>query len=236
MHLRANFLVSAVAAIAIAGCGSSGSSATTSRQTLAAKSPTVILASVSKALSQITSVHVFGSELSGGRTLGLDLRLAAGQGGTGTITIGRAQVQLVVVGGHVYMKGNAAFWNMLPHASTIGSLFAGRWLKAPESGNFGSFAGLVDTTKLFATTLSNHGPLSNQGLTTINGRRVIALRDAAKGSTLYVSATGAPLPVQIVKPQGRQQVTFDDYNQAVSLSAPPKPLDIAKLAGAGPFG
>lgn len=63
----------------------------------------------------------------------------------------------------------------------------------------------------------------------------MALRDARKSGTLYVSATGTPYPVALVAPTGANTgtVTFDHWNEAVTLAAPKDAIDLSALTGSG---
>ena len=71
------------------------------------------------------------------------------------------------------------------------------------------------------------------GKATYKGQQVVALRSTGDDSKLYVAATGKPYPVAIVGNKKGQSgaVTFDDWNESVSLSAPSDALDISQFGG-----
>ncbi len=79
----------------------------------------------------------------------------------------------------------------------------------------------------------NHGKLVNNGETTYEGQKVVAIRDTSDDSKLYVAATGKPYPVALVGGQEERAgtVTFDGWNKPVSLSAPSDALDISQFGG-----
>ena len=79
--------------------------------------------------------------------------------------------------------------------------------------------------------LGAHGKLAKGSHTTVNGRKVIGVRDTTNGGTLYVALTGNPYPIQIVKTGGTSggQVNFDQFNQPVALTPPANAIDISKL-------
>ena len=85
---------------------------------------------------------------------------------------------------------------------------------------------LVDKLKV-------HGKLTNQGATTHNGQRVVAIYNAREHATLYVAATGTPYPVSFVKAKQPNAGTlmFDDWNKSVSVTAPKGALDLSQFGG-----
>ncbi len=93
-----------------------------------------------------------------------------------------------------------------------------------------SLTPLTDLTKLFNGAFGTHGKLVNQGETTYNGQKVVAIKDSNDGSTLYVAAHGHAVP-------GRREggrlvegaITFDHWNESASISAPKGAVDIGKL-------
>jgi hypothetical protein len=198
-------------------CGGSSSS---SDNGVAAKSPADIVSAASQAIDGVTSVHVSGSDASGSSPIKLDLSLVAGKGGTGQLTINGSTFQIVDIGQTVYLKAGSDFWNQFGNASAT-KLLSGKWLKASATGRFASFAELTNLHTLFNQLLSKHGTLVKGSTTSLNGEKVIAVKDTTKSGTLYVATTGKPYPVEIAKSgSGGGQITFDRINQNVSLSAP----------------
>ena len=73
----------------------------------------------------------------------------------------------------------------------------------------------------------------NKGATTYRGQKVVAIQDTSDNSKLYVAASGTPYPVALVGGRGRQSgaITFGDWSDPVSLSAPKGAIDLSALGG-----
>jgi hypothetical protein len=218
------WLVSAlVVAGAVSACGGSSGNG------IASKSPDAIFSAATAAIAGVKSLRVSGSVASGGSTIGLNLNLVSGKGGRGQMSEGGLSFQMVVLNQVVYINGSPAFWRHYGGAAAA-QLFAGKWLKAPASGSFASVALLTNLHDLIGKLLSNHGTLTKGATTTVDGQKVVAIKDMTHGGTLYVATTGKPYPVEIVSsgPQGGQ-IAFDRINESVSLAAPANAIDISQL-------
>jgi len=215
-----------LAALALASCGSSSANG------VASKTPSEILALSKQAADSAKSVHVAGSIVSKVSPLTLDLSLVAGEGARGSLAEGGSSFELIETGGTVYLRGNAAFYKRIG-GDAAAQLLNGKWLKAPASTPaFASLASLTDPRQLIDSTLADHGTLAKGAITSVGGRRVVALNDTSKGGTLYVAVTGKPYPVQIAKTgEGGGRVSFDRWNVPVSLRPPPGAIDITQLQG-----
>lgn len=214
-----------LAAAVLAGCGGSSSG-----NGIASKSPAEILAAAKAAADGAATVHVSGTVRSEGKPLTIDEELVKGKGGRGSITLEGVSINLVRVGGAVYINGSQAFYKRIAGPAAA-RLLQGKWLKAPEnSGNFASLASLTDLSKLIDTTLSSHGKLTRGATTTVDGHKVVAVTDVSQGGTLYVATTGTPFPIEITKDGGSGgRITFDRWNKAVTLTAPANAININQL-------
>ena len=216
---------------ALAGCGGSSSSDTGT----ASKSPGhQILEASKQAARQASSVHIVGTISSEGKPITLDMELLAGKGGKGTISQEGFKIQIIQTGGAVYINGSSDFYKHVTGSAPAAALLQGKWLKAPaNSGELASLAELTDLSKLIDTALASHGTLSKGDTTTIEGQKAIPLKDTTKGGTL-VAATGKPYPLQITK-EGKEsgKVTFNRWDQPVTLDAPSGAIDISKLQNGG---
>lgn len=209
--------------LALVACGSSGGS---SDNGVASKSPEQIVQAATQAIDGVNSVHVSGSTTSSNTPITLDLQLASGKGGAGSMSIGGASFQIVTTGQTVYIKAGAPFWQKFANKQAA-ALLSDKWLKAPASGQFRSFASLTDLKQLFDQLLSNHGTLTKGSTTTINGQKAIAVTDKTKGGTLYVATTGKPYPLKITKGgSDGGSITFDQINKPVTLTAPSGAISI----------
>lgn len=214
-------LVLAVAALA--GCGSSGPKSNGE----ADKSAEQILADASAAASNASYVHVAGAQ---GTKLVLDLSLAAGKGGKGRVTANGLTFDMIRIGPTAYFKGDATFWRNFG-GSGAAALMGNRWLKAPaDTGQLSAFTPLTDIAKLFDGVLGSHGSLTKGDETTVNGVKVIGVRDATQGGTLYVATTGTPFPISI-RNAGKGAINFDRWDEAFVLKAPAKAVDLSTLTG-----
>jgi hypothetical protein len=224
-------LVALLLATAIAGCG--GSSSSSSGNGIAEKSPAEILAATKVAADGAKSVHVAGSIVSGGTPITLDMQLVAGKGGRGQLSQNGLSFSLIEVGGTVYIKGSPAFYKHIG-GSAAAQLLQGKWLKASAtSSDFASLGQLTNLRELIDQTLSNHGALTKSATTTVKGQKVVGLSDRSKGGTLYVAASGKPYPLEITKAgSSADSITFDSWNEPLTLSAPANAIDINALSSA----
>lgn len=221
-------------AVVLAGCGGGGSSSSSSSSSssangVASKSATAIFEAAKTAAAGAGSVHIAGSIVSGGKPIGLNMELLSGKGGKGQISQEGFSINLVQVGGSVYMNGSKAFYTHVAGA-TAAQLLQGKWLKAPaNSGELASLASLTDFSKLITSALAHKGTLTKGASTTIEGQPAIALEDSSSG-TLYVATTGKPYPLEIAK-HGKEsgKVLFNRWDGTVTLKAPADAIDISKL-------
>ncbi len=226
-----------VVTFAVAGCGGGSSpSANSSGNGEASKSATQVLADAVKAADSASSLQMSGNVSAGGQQIGLDLEIAKGKGAKGSLTLGGQKVDLVVVGSDGYMKAGAAFWTQFAgsEGSTIAQMLQGKWLKFPaNNAQFKPLVAFSSPKAIFDQLQSGaDSHLKNNGATMYKGQSVVALDDGAKNGTLYVSATGTPYPVALVKTgSGGGTITFGDWSQPVSLAAPANVLDFSHLIG-----
>jgi hypothetical protein len=214
-----------VTALALAGCGGSGGSG----NGLAAKPPNTIVQEANNAITHASSVHVAGSISSDSVPLTLDLNLVAGKGGRGELSEGGLTFRVIAVGPSVYIQGTPAFWTHFAGASVARTL-DNKWLKAPASGQFAPIAALTNMQLLFDKVLLSHGSLQKVGTSTVNGQKVVGVRDSKAGGILYVAATGRPYPVEVVKRgTGAGRIVFDRINQPVALTPPAHSRSLAQL-------
>jgi hypothetical protein len=232
-----------------AGCGgsSSGGGGGTSSQAsgLATESANAVVRDATKAAQDASSFHMSGtihsSSTLGSTPVGVDLSVVRGKGATGSLTVGGSKVDLIVAGNSGYMRASSAFWKKFAAkqgggaaASFAASMFGGKWLKFPANNK--SFQALTSPTRansIFKSLNFSHGKLENQGEKTYKGQSVVAITDTTKGGTLYVAATGTPYPVALTKAGGKTGgvITFDNWNQPVTVTAPKGALDLSQFGG-----
>jgi hypothetical protein len=217
-------------AVVLAGCGSKHSSSNGESSKTAAQ----ILLDTSAAAKGATAVHISGSGKSGGTLLSLDLSLVAGKGGQGHVASGGLGFDIIRIGGKAYFKGGAKFWENFG-GKAAAQLFVGKWIEASSTkGDLASLAPLTNLTDLLKSILASPGALKKGAATTIDGQSAIALIDTSNGGTLYVATTGSPYPLEIKGKKGSTgTITFADWDQPVTLTAPKNSIDYAKLEAAG---
>jgi hypothetical protein len=228
--VRVSALAFVLTAAFLAGCGSSHSKSETPNGE-AAKPAARVLADTKAAATKASSVHVSGNIHSGGTPITLDLMMAGARGAKGSMSTNGLEFDLVRIGGTAYIRGSDAFYKHFAGAA-VAQLIHGKWLKASVAkGRFRSLAPLTSIGLLFAQVSSSHGKLVNDGKATYKGQQVVTIRDTSDNSKLYVAATGKPYPVAIVggKTGASGTITFGDWNESVSLSAPNDAIDISRL-------
>ena len=231
--MRVSALAVVVAAAFLAGCGGhSKSSAKPNGE--ASKPANRVFADTKAAATSARSAHVSGNIAASGMRITLNLDMLRGKGAKGSMSTNGLQFDVVRIGNAAYIRGSDAFYKHFAGAG-IAQLLHDKWLKASiVQGRFSSLAPLTSIDLLFAKVSSSHGKLANDGKTTYKGQEVVAIRDTSDNSKLFVAATGKPYPVAIVGGKKSQSgaITFDDWNESVSLSAPKNAIDISQL-GAG---
>jgi hypothetical protein len=229
--MRASALALVLTAALLAGCGGQKKAAGPNGE--ASKPPARVLADATAAASKASSSHVSGNVRSGGTRITLDLETARNRGAKGSMSANGLKFDLVRIGQNVYIRGSDGF---LEHFAgpAIAQLLHNRWLEASvDNPRFASLEPLTNIGRLLGKVSSHHGKLVNEGKRAYRGAAVVGIRDTSDDSRLYVAATGTPYPVAIVggKSGLSGTVTFDGWNEHVSLSAPSGAVDISKLGG-----
>jgi len=224
-RLRIGLLAFALVTVLANGCGGSSSS-----NGEAAKSAAAVFTDARHAALGATSVHVAGALTLSGSPLSLDLVLAQRMG-KGTMSESGLSFQIIRIGNAAYIKGSDAFLKQFAGAAAA-QLFHDKWLKGSvATGSLRALAPLTDLTTFFKGALGNHGKLVNEGETDFQGQKAVAVKDTKDGSTLYVAASGTSYPLGARQGKSKSSVTFDHWNDSVSISAPKGAIDIGKLGG-----
>lgn len=196
-----------------------------------AKTPEQLVALALAAATGAKTVHVVASGIDdNGQPLSFDLRLVAGKGGGGTLSLGKLTFDMVRVGTKAYFKGGADFWRQFGGGVAV-QLLQGRWLMASATkGDLASFTPLTDIGKLFTEILSSHGALKRGGTKTINGQPAIGIVDTSSGGgTLWIAAKGTAYPLELTQTGGKGDIVFESWNKRVKLKAPKDAIDFDKL-------
>ena len=210
----------------LAACGGSSSNGE------ASKTAAQVVKDAVAAASAASAVHVSGKITSSGTPLQLDLHLAGSKDAKGSISENGLRFDLVRVGDSAYIRGSDAFYRKLGGGGAV-ALLHGRWIKASAtSGQFGQLGQLTDLKALFAAVSGGKRTLVNKGETTYAGKKAIEIDDTSHDGKLYVAATGKPYPLALVGGGANSgTISFDGWNESVSIAAPAKALDLSALGG-----
>jgi hypothetical protein len=219
--------------VLLAGCG--GSQPAT-QGGLASMPPSLILAEARAAAETAGSV----SYVQTGRTsqeTGMNIAdVAAGKGHDVMTLSNGAQASVLVVGSIAYLRANlVALTGFFLLPGTTAARMANRWISV-RSGTSADRQ-LWDDLSFEMTTgsvlgaLTPVGPLTRTPVSRVDGRLVVGVHGkvrpgtgAAPGSieTLYVAATGLPLPVSCTEVYRSSRVTtvFSRWGETVQVTAP----------------
>jgi hypothetical protein len=243
--IRVLLAVSAAALVATAcgddstpGAAAPTSAAAASGTGTAALPAADILARTKTAFTAAKSVHVTGGGKSGSDTFKVDMRYATAGDATGSVTNGGETIELRRIGPTVFLKASKAFWTGTAGAEA-GTVFGGKFVKAPVSDRrVTAVVSLTDKGAFIDAALSTTGGVEKGAVTTVNGTQAIPLtiKDSAGGSTLFVAATGEPLPLEVLPQAGGTdtgKVDFLDYGAAVDATPPPaaQTVDVTAVPG-----
>jgi hypothetical protein len=234
-HAIPTLLATLLIAALLSACGGSGGGGGNG---IASKSAAAIIKATTRASESAKSVHVAGSLDQAGTKIALDLKMVAGVGATGWMSDGGKRFSLVLDHNTLYISGGSSFWQAFGNAS-VASLLQGKWLKTPASGHYASIAKFADLHQFFQQIFNEtRGKVAKTSTRTINGTKVIGVRDTTKTGTLYIATSGKPYPVEIDGATGSKagatgKLDFTDFNSAVTISAPKKSISVSQLQNAG---
>lgn len=234
-------------AATLAACGGNDSSNTTSTSSggatqatttsttaaangVADKSADEILAEATAAAKGATAVHIAGTT----DGASVDLSLVRGEGASGSIAQGTSRFDLIAIGDAIYLRGSEDFYRSLGGEAVV-RLLGDKWLKVPATGrDFATFAEFTDMERLLTAALRPESTIQKGDVETVDGTEAIGLTDD-RGGTLFVATTGEPFPLKLVGGGDRRggEITFDGWNEPVTLTAPADAIDVDQLARAG---
>jgi hypothetical protein len=217
-----------LAVLLVAGCGG-GSNGNGIEKLSADKA----LAKVKAAAADVQSVHVKGAINQSGQSLTLELFVSS-DAAQGRIGLGGGTMDLRLVNGVTYFRGDSKVFAAFGANTTQASLAANRWIKDTGSnGPATAFAAFLDTKKLFDQLLTPQGSITTGGSASVNGQKALILVDnSASGGKLYVAETGEALPLRIERTgSSGGRVDFSDYNADVHVDVPAGAVDLSQLSG-----
>ncbi|WP_433366921.1 hypothetical protein ACQPZX_38670 [Actinoplanes sp. CA-142083] len=243
----------AVAAVSLSGCNNDDAVASPQADTAsvaaATPSPTAstpadngvaalsadeILKRTTAALADVKSFHAAGSGVEDGQKMAVDVKIA-GKDSVGWLTVGKAKIEMLAVGGTKYIKPNEAMWAQnaggAKQAKVIMTVVGDRWVKLSAKDK--DMAGLFDLFKV-DEIVKPDGKVTKGAAKQVDGVPAITLTDHGDpGGTLYIATTGEPLPLE-VDGGDKSTLTFSDFGKTfaeIKKPAASDVIDLAALAG-----
>jgi len=198
----------------------------------AAESPAQLLSSALAVARAQRSVHYVTTQTSSGLAVSI-VGDAAVDRGIQRIRYRKGprvgHVTVLVAANVAYIRGDAfTLTNYMRIPVGTAAAYAGRWLSLTHTAP--DFKPVAAAVRLRSTLdeLKMPQPLRSIGPTTVRGRRVVGIQSrfsrAGHGviETLYVSASGSPLPIEQLAHAGAIQLkaVFSAWNEPVDVSAP----------------
>ncbi|HUA28761.1 MAG TPA: hypothetical protein VMC03_07735 [Streptosporangiaceae bacterium] len=223
--------VAAGGAASLAGCAAPPAAPSAARPAHAAawpgaqRSPSQTVAEMRKAVQAAGSVHLSGVLRNNGKPIGLNLGLIRSGEFAGTLTQNGIPLNLIDVGGKVYVKATAAYLRELKVPPAVCSIMCGKYVEV-SSAQARSLSGSLSMSALLSSFTGRLPQLTNAGTTTVAGHRGQVLQ-GPDGSRLIVAATGTPYPLQAVGREGNGgrpsngTLDFSRWNAVPRPKAPP---------------
>ena len=105
-------------------------------------------------------------------------------------------------------------------------------MKGPANTSLRELASFTDLKTELPRMLSTPGSVTKGASTTVNGQKVIELKETTKlyKGSVFIATTGKPYPLLFLK-SGREagRTTFAEWDKGLSLSAPSPTIDISTL-------
>ena len=212
--------------LALSGCGSSDNG-------VASKSGKEILAASKAAAVSASSVHVLAKSAQGGLKFTSDSELGEDESRAKASFLG-VDFEVIRIGQSIYAKGSQAFYARL--LGSAAHVPQGTWLKGSAgSGKLGQLTSITELAGQLNRQLSTSRPVTKGATTTVNGQKVVELKEVGKlyKGALYVATTGKPYPIVLVKSGRREtgRTTFSGWDEDLSIGAPSPSVDVSTLTG-----
>jgi hypothetical protein len=190
-----------------------------------------VAAAGADALEAAGSFHLSGTISRDGQASEVDLHLQ-GEDATGTLSLAGTEIELLSVGGGVYVQAAPEFWSSFGIPTETAAELEEQWVIVPAeaAAEFQEFsvAGFVEELR------NPDGEIKDEVTTTeVDGDDavVVTLED---GSTLTVLNDEPSYPVELTNDEGSSsgKVTISRIGEEENISAPSDAVDLAALAGA----
>jgi hypothetical protein len=211
------------------------------------KRPTQILADAASALRSADGFELRGAENQSPHGLHIDILVSGPRSVDMSASNGADAYEILSVPSGLYFRANATYWTQ--RGGARGAVLADRWIRSSSS----TAAAGVDSfsaARLARCLTEDHGTLSVEGTSSVNGQPAVVLKDAGdlpgtQPGTLAVAATGAPYPLRVISTGRRRAggradacngghaggsedgtVAFSHFNQVPPLQPPTHALEV----------
>jgi hypothetical protein len=186
--------------------------------------------------AQLGSVRIRGSVTHGKTSISLSLVVNGDGDGGGTFVESGSTIHLERVGPLLYFDAPKKFW--ASHGGTQeAARYGGHWIGVSAlDARFTSFDQFLNAEDLVTAAFEGHPtPLTVSAPRTFEGHRVVIVGDTfftngqVTVARLDVSTGSKALVYELVDdtPTGDATIVFSHYGQPVSVTAPPKPINVA---------
>jgi len=209
----AGVVATATAAALTVACGSAG---------LASETPAQIYHAAASATDHVSGYEAAGEVAVAGSTVTFDFEVH-GADFAGSFVLDGSTIRVLAVRGTFYVDApEAALQADFGISSVEALLLANRWVEVPSSES-SDFADLTSVTDI-AAQLAHHGTLTAGGTSTIDGQRVVLVKDGTD-SVLAVATSGPAYPVRITATgSGAGHADFSNWNSIAAVTPPPSPI------------
>ncbi|PZU43138.1 MAG: hypothetical protein DI571_10000 [Arsenicicoccus sp.] len=213
--------VAAAAALLLTACGGGG-------PLDGATGPEVADAAAG-ALAEAGSFRVSGEMTSNGEEGEVDLHVQ-GDDLTGTITTAGVELQLLSVGGSVYMQAPPEFWASFGMPEDMAGTFEDQWVVVPGEAmaEFDEFSldGFVDQLRNPESEVQEEVTEDE-----LDGEDVVVV-EQADGSRLFVANDDPAYPLQMTNDgDSAGTITFSRFGEEEEISAPADAIDLMAMMG-----
>ena len=178
---------------------------------IAALSADQILAKAEAALKEAKSFRVKGDSVQDSQKMSIDFEVS-GDDLVGSLTQGKAVIEMLSVSGNHYIRPNEAFWQIATgnatQAKAVAKAVGKKWVSTKADKNFDSFFGEFTPEKF----LEADGTITKGDAKTVNGVPTIALKDTSN-SVIYIATTGKPYPISV---DSDGTITFSEFGKTFS--------------------
>jgi hypothetical protein len=189
-------IIVASCVVAVVGCGT----AAHRPHGEASKTPQQVLQDAAAALRGAHGYELRATLTQGQSRLRVQVQYASSMSMEMAATTGAEAYVVRRTASGYYVRANAAFW--VAGVGARGRLLANRWFHTPGNTALAQGVEHFTPTALAQCLTEDHGTLSIEGRTTINGQAVVVVKDAgdlpgSQPGTLAAAINGPPVPLRV---------------------------------------